>query len=82
MLGMCEIVVVKRDVLKENDVDNLVVLEDLFMFVKGKLVLQVLNIVDGGYKKKRESFKKKICCLFGLVVVLLYLGILKYKIIV
>lgn len=38
MFEMCKIVVVKWDVLNESDVDILVVLEDLFMLVKGKLV--------------------------------------------
>lgn len=82
MSGMCEIVVAKRDVLKENDVDNLVVLEDPFMSAKGKLASQVLNTADGGYKKKRESLKKKTCRLLGSAAALPYSGTLKYKTIV
>lgn len=82
MSEICKIVVAKRDVLKENDVDNLVVLEDPFMSAKGKLATQVLNAADGGYKKKRESLKNRKHRLLGSAAALPYSGKLKYKTIV
>lgn len=81
MSEMCKIVVAKRDVLNESDVDTLVVLEDPFMSAKGKLAKQVLDTADRSYKRRRESLKSKSRP-NGSAAAITYSGKLKYKTIV
>lgn len=80
-LQSCRIVVAKRDVLKENNVDALVVLEDPYLEGKGLLANHVLQSAEESYKFKRGKFKRKTLTV-GSAFACCYKGTLNYKTIV
>lgn len=77
----CRIVVAKRDVLKENNVDALVVLEDPFFEGKGPLATHVLQSAEESYKICRRKLKRK-SLIVGSAFACCYRGTLNYKTIV
>lgn len=77
-LQSCRVIVAKRSVLQENNVDALVVHEDQYFEGKGLLAKHVLQSAEDSYKSTRGKLKRKPLTV-GSAYACSYRGTLNYK---